>query len=364
MNCEKLTSLLNGLLIILILAIPSCSGSDPDDPGQNPPPPPPGGDVTITGISPGDHFWGDEITISGTGFSTTKEQNIVKFVSVFPSFGCSLNYTSDGGDIEIVSASATQIKIKVPVKIINDIPYCGPEKLAIEITVGDKKAKIENIQFYGGPYVDSFLYHWGWFDIPSVTRIDDSVMIAGGMRGFYARESPYWDKIRLSINGSNIPIKFRTVGLESGWAFFLPTEDFAELNCDKEPDDWGARYMDFEFSLEGTGKKSGVKKLYVQYLPNQTANCSNCPPVVSKTGGGGAAWEVTGKNMYYTKVRFSPLNCGGPSQDVDLSPPPSFGNMTSFSIPLSILSANCSYSVTLVDPCDGGKNLGTVSISP
>ena len=362
MKRVKMIPLLNIVAIVSIAMIVSCSdsGSDPD---PNPPPPPPGGDVTITSVSDGDNFWGEELTITGTGFSTTKENNIVKFLSVQPPVSCTLNYTSAGGDIEIISATATQIKIKIPVKIINDIPYCGPEKASIEVTVGDKKAKIDNVQFYGLPYVDSFLYHYGWFDIPSVTRIGDSVMIAGGMRGAYARDSKYWDDIRLTINSQEIPIKFRSIGLESGWSFFMDVKDFGEVNCDTDPDDWGAREMEFEFSIAGTGKKSGKKKLFVQYLPTQSAQCVNCPQLASKTGDD-VVWEIEGSNIYAHEVRYASTNCGGPEQHVGLSPVPHFSDHTAFTIPVSMLSANCSYSITLMDACGGGQLMGFVTITP
>lgn len=363
MNHNKLISLLNGVVIVLMATAVSCSDSG-SDPNPNPPPPPGGnGDVTISSVSDDDHFWGDELTITGTGFSTTKENNIVKFLSVMPPVSCSLNYTSSGGDIEIISATSTQIKIKVPVKILAEIPYCGPEKATIEVTVGDKKAKIENVQFFGLPYVESFLYHYGWFDIPSVTRIGDSVMIGGGMRGAYARDSKYWDDIKLTINSKNVPIKFRSVGLESGWSFYMDTKEFGEINCSTEPDDWGAREMDFEFSIEGTGKKSGKKKLFVKYLPSQSAYCDECPTTVSKTGGG-ISWKIKGKDIFYHIVRYSPTNCGGPAQDVNLSPVPHFEDAVQFTIPVSILASGCSYSVSLVDPCGGTQLLNTVNITP
>ena len=62
------------------------------------------GRLTITDI-PNGVFWGDELTIDGTGFSTVKEENIVKFLKL-PRLSCMMQYTSvTGGDIEIISAT-------------------------------------------------------------------------------------------------------------------------------------------------------------------------------------------------------------------------------------------------------------------
>jgi hypothetical protein len=346
----------------------SCSdGDDPDqNPGPNPPPPPPGGDVTITSTSGGDLFWGEEMTITGTGFSATKEENIVKFANVDPPIsgaGCSLKYTSVEGDIEIVSASATQIKIKVPAKrnTFGDVS-CGPRKANIEVTVGGKSATSEEVEFAPLPYIGGFLYHYGWFDVPSVTRIGDSVMISGGLIATPPKTTKYWDKVRLSINGDNMPIKFRTIGLESGWAFYLSVEEFAEVNCSEEPDGWGAREMEFMFSIDGTDK-SASRMLYVQYLPAQVTSCDVCPSPLSKIAGGNPEWIIRGQNMNWTEVRFSPIEpCSGASQGMSITGTP-WTDEIKFTVPLSILTGTCAYTVHLANSCQT-TYIGDIGIDP
>ena len=338
---------------LTMLMIISCS-EDSDDPLQNQNQninnnTSAGGPVTITDI-PGGVFWGDELTINGTGFSTVKEENIVKFLKL-PPLSCMMQYTSaTGGDIEIISATATQLKIKVPLKLIQGNPACGPLRADIEISVKDKKDTYEGVTFGPLPYIGNFIYHYGWFDVPNVTRIGDSVMLRGGLLATGPNGSEYWDDVRLSIDGKNIPIKFRSVGLESGWSFFLPVKDFAEMNCSEEPDGWGAREMDFKFYIQGT-EKSASRKLFVKYLPNQGASCFSCQPTVSLASDETPEWVIHGQNMNYSEARFAPTACGGPSQGMAISS----GQWTDeikFEIPLSILAAGCNYNVYLANKCD------------
>ncbi|HEY5749749.1 MAG TPA: hypothetical protein VIU12_26955 [Chryseolinea sp.] len=356
-GCKKLIC---AAITLFMAAAMSCS-DDPED--QNnptpPPPPPPGGsDVTITDVSGGHMFWGDEMVVTGTGFSTVKEENIVRLTGVFPSASfCNLNYTSaSGGVIEIVSATATQLKIKIPVKLnVNGDPVCGPEEATVEVTVSDKKATKPGVKFNALPWIGDFNYHYGWFDYPSVTRIGDSVMIAGGMLGYRSRESELWDDITLHINGSQTAAKYRTIGLESGWAFYLPTKDYGEINCSEDPNGWAAREMRFTLSVAG---KSVSNDLFVQYLPEQSASCQDCPTTESALNPVDPKWIITGTNMYYSELRFVPTQpCGGSSQGVTLNKE-TFDDEITVQIPLSILEPGCSYNVFLVDPCQNSNLIG------
>jgi hypothetical protein len=341
-----LFALFAGMLVV------SCSDDSGDqDPGPNPPPPPSGGNVTVTSIGAGDLFWGEEMTINGTGFSTVKEENIVKFTDVEPptyAGGCDLKYSSVQGDIEIVSASATQLKIKVPLKQTGTgNPICGPRQANLEVTVGGKVATFQGLEFAPLLVIGSFAYHYGWLDVPTVTRIGDSVMLSGGLLATPANSSKYWDKLRLSINGTDTPIKYRSIGLEHGWSFFLPVEDYAELNCSEDPDGWGAREMEFKFYLEGTNR-SVSKNLFVQYLPEQTASCDLCPsPITSQN----EEWVIKGKNMYFTEVLFSPISpCTGASQGMAIVHKP-WTDQIKFSVPTSLFAENCGYGVYLTNDC-------------
>ncbi len=75
--------------------------SNDGDPGDGNTPTPP----TITSIAPASGAVGDTVTITGTGFSTTKANNVVRFSS---------NTTGPAPQAEVVSATATQLVVKVP----------------------------------------------------------------------------------------------------------------------------------------------------------------------------------------------------------------------------------------------------------
>ena len=275
---------------------------------------------------------------------------------------CSLQYTSAaGGDIEIISATATQLKIKVPLRVIQGNPSCGPLRADIEVSVKDKKDTYEGVTFGPLPYIGTFNYHYGWFDVPDVARVGDSVMLRGGLLATGPNGSEYWDDVRLSIDGKNIPIKFRSVNLESGWAFLLPVKDYADMNCSEEPDGWGAREMEFKFSIQGTGK-SASRKLLVTYLPDRAASCFSCAAAVSLGSGETPEWVIHGLNMFYSEVRFFPASCGGPSQGMAIAS----GQWTDeirFEIPLSILAGGCAYNVYLTNQCDT-TYLSQINIMP
>src|SRR5215218_10659389 len=78
-----------------------------------------GSSFTITGASPEYLYWGDELTINGTGFSTNKADYNIRFITDLP--GCNM------GAFEIISATASQLKVKTPIGAFNNtITKCGP----------------------------------------------------------------------------------------------------------------------------------------------------------------------------------------------------------------------------------------------
>ena len=349
---------------VAVMIMVSCS-DDSDDPSQNPnnpPPPPGGGEVTVTSI-PNGVFWGDELTITGTGFSTAKEQNLVKFTKL-PPLSCSLQYTSaTGGDIEIVNATATQLTIKVPLRVTSQgDPVCGPHSANIEVTVNGKTGTYEGVTFGPLPYIGQFNYHYGWFDVPKVTRVGDSVMLRGGLLATGPNDSEYWDKLRLSVDGQSVPIKFRSIALESGWAFFLPVKDFASRSCSDEPDGWAAKEMDFTFHILGTSKKAS-RKLFVQHWPEVIAQCHDCPTTISVSNPIPQYWKIRGKNMSYSEVRFAPINATNTASQSIAVPSSPWAEEIEFQIPISILTADYQFSVSLVNECFA-TSLGTLTLVP
>jgi|GEM_PF-1510892 len=102
-------------LIIGSLSAALVSCKDDDGPGEPDPTP----KITITDISPLTARAGDTVRITGTGFSTTPSQNTVLFNQ------------SLSASAQVISAAATELKVKIPVAAPN-----GP----IKVTVGEESA--------------------------------------------------------------------------------------------------------------------------------------------------------------------------------------------------------------------------------
>jgi hypothetical protein len=353
--------ILKSLKFVMLAVVIACSGNSDDDPN----PPGPSGELKISSVEDWP-MWGQTLTIHGSGFSPTASDNIVRFPNYYPGW-CEVDYTTEeGGDMQIVSASATELKVTIPMEEQN-FGDCGPEYATIEVEVKGKTAKIENVKFVGPPQVNRFEYHWGWWDMPTITKIGDSVLLGGGLQGGYADESPYWNKLRLSVDGKAVPIKYRKVSNSTyGWALILPTSEFGEVNCDDGELGWNERLMTFKFFIEGTDI-SDERKLNVQYLPDDVAVTNvEGPTSVSKSATLNPEWHVDGIDMYYDKVRFVPQGgCGGNvSHEVSVSPSVGFKTELFFGIPLVLLTEGCTYAVVLKDPCDGGKSIGSITINP
>src|SRR5688572_23639927 len=85
-------------IAILSVFIFSC-GSENNDPAP-PPPPPPAGELTLTGFSPTTGAAGTVVTLSGTNFSATPANNVVKF---------------NGTATTVTSATVTSLTVTAPV---------------------------------------------------------------------------------------------------------------------------------------------------------------------------------------------------------------------------------------------------------
>lgn len=358
-----------------IILFSGCSSDDepdpnnpnnPNDPGNNS-----GDKVTITGTSPEFTFWGDELTITGTGFSEVKDENVVTFVNSYPqAYG--LKLTSKDGDIEIVSASKTKLVIRVPY-IKDETPEVthtrGEEYAKIEVTVKNTKDTSDVVKFLGLPRVGNFEYHYGWYDIGGVTRSGDSVILNGGFYGLktgageaYHKQAGTYDKLRLRVDDIEVPIKYRKISNSiQGWALYLPSDKFSVVRCDEGSE--GDRDMLFEFYVLGTDKKSS-RLLSVTYLPSDEIKTVTGPMVVSKSAGGNPFWTVTGKDMYYHNARFVPKTCSGESTEIQVAAPGTINQEFTVGIPLSFLEEGCTYSIILVTPCDDFQQIGTVAIEP
>src|SRR5688500_18800509 len=100
---------------MLILA--ACSKPDndkDDDPGG-------GGNtdpVTISGTNPEFVFWGEPLTINGSGFSTVKADNFVWFKGI-NDCGTSLQDSTDWNKAEVLTATPDKLVVSVPFTTYN-----------------------------------------------------------------------------------------------------------------------------------------------------------------------------------------------------------------------------------------------------
>jgi hypothetical protein len=367
MNLNKKLLLLGISLTLLI----GCSNDDDDDPSN--PANPTGGKVTITGASPQYTFWGDELTITGTGFSTVKDENVINFVTSYPKTP-GLKLTSDGGDIEILSATATQIKIRVPylteTGLDGVIHSMGEEFARIEVSVKNEKDTSDQVKFIGLPRVGKFEYHYGWFDLGGIARSGDSVVIDGGFYGMlsgagelYPKEAGIFNKLRLRVNGIETPMKYRRItNSVKGWGIYLSASQFADIKCDDGSNGYGDRPMEFELYVLDTDKRA-TRTLNVTNLPEYAVTSSNGPEEISKSAGGNPFWTVEGQDMYFTKARFV-STCGSPTVEEEIATPGTINNDYQISIPLSLMVEQCGYTIHLITPCDEFELIGDVFIKP
>jgi hypothetical protein len=356
----------------LSVAFYSCSNDDDDDTG--PSNPPAGGKVKITGLSHEYIFWGEELTITGTGFSDIKAENIVTFVNSYPKTP-GMKLTSDAGDIEIISASPTSIKIKVPYQAepkSGTTIFRGEDFAQIEVAVKTEKDTSEQVKFIGLPRVGQFEYHYGWYDLGGVARSGDSVVIGGGFYGgllgageAHPKQAGVYDKLRLHVDGISVPMKWRQIFTSvSGFGIYLPSSEFSEMNCEDGDNGWGDRAMEFKFSVEGTDIEN-TRTLYVTYLPENSIISASGVEEVSKLAGGNPFWTVTGDDMYFSHAVFHPT-CGGgaTNAEVEIASPGTINSDYQITIPLSLMVENCVYTIYLKTPCDEVELIGDVWVKP
>jgi len=134
--------------IIILVNIPGCSRDPSNNPPPPPPPPPAANGPTITNFFPASGITGTQVVIDGTNFSSSAQDNIVKFNGVVAS---------------IITASSTQLTVTVP-----NTATTGN----ISVTVNNKSAiSIPYFIVLGPPTITSFA--------PTNGRPGDQVIITG-----------------------------------------------------------------------------------------------------------------------------------------------------------------------------------------
>ena len=316
----------------------------------------------ITGTSPEYVFWGDEVTINGTGFSTDKSQYSL-------SYGSGSNSSCPGGnDFQVISASATQLKVKLPLgKYTSSHRKCGPAYDVIIVTMNGKKDTTDLVKHIGWPNIGGVCTHFGQWAGDYLIPGDSTALNVSGATGIYAGVNNSNTNASLTVDGKNIPIGWRnysicTFGL--GGTITLDAEVFGELKCAGDPD-WnnGQRKLLFKLFNPGT-ERFDTASYFVHWLPRMTYGGAAGPATVSISAGGFPQWTINGRYMYYQKARFVPVNCTGTPQEVAINHNGKFYNSGTFPIPLSVLSADCSYQIFLVTHCGTLRLIGDIKINP
>lgn len=319
------------------------------------------GDFKITGTSPEHVFWGDDITISGTGFSTNAAHYSFKFLSGDPCI--------DSFKTQLFGASATQLKIKAPIgQYISGIP-CGPSSLTVVVTNGGKSDTTDNIKMVGWPRIIDVCSHYGGFAGNYFTPGDSAVLTLEGATGWYATVDNYHKNVKLRIGNDDVPFNWESFtsscGIAGGAKINLDVAKYAERKCPGDPG-WnnGWRLLPFTAYVPGTNRMV-TKDILVNWQPTDRYYNFSGPTTVSKSAGGPIQqWTINGRNMFFEKVRFASLNCNVTPQEMTISSGNGFYNTITFDIPLSVLSANCMYNVSLITRCGDVQGVGNIQIVP
>ena len=175
-------------------------------------------------------------------------------------------------------------------------------------------------------------------------------------------------KMKLTVDGISVPIVPRK-GISGctggGFTFILDPNTFGEVKCTPIDPYWGGtgKKRSFKLSIDGVTMHQYARERFVFSLPRPEVTAATGPASVSKLAGGNPTWTVTGRNMYYNKVRFLSTGCG-PTVETQTTCGNSFCKDLSFSIPLILLNENCTYNIWLVSDCGATKNIGQIKINP
>ena len=347
--------ILKSSLVLLLFFLLACKKQT----NNNTPPGGSGGDLSISSASPEYTFWGDELTINGTGFSTKKTDNFV-WVDGISSCGSASKDSNGWKKAEVVSATATQLKIKIPYALLNqpqgDRP-CGNDNGVVRITVNGKFAYY-GIKMLAIPTVGSFVNTAS----PNAVRPGIDAIIDASLG--YLKIAGYADKIKISAGGTHLSIQEYATQTINGFRFTLPPAQFVQMICSPIDGTYGepGRQLPFKISVEGTNKES-TTNFFVYNLHNNY-NANNAGSLTfSKTGSGpNAQFTVAGLNMFFNKAKF--IGTGGcGSATIDIPPCIACSELT-IVVPLFSLNAGCSYTVQVEDACGRTKSVATVAITP
>jgi hypothetical protein len=358
---------------VLLCGLVGCAEEqDPNNPNNNNPNNPnnpnPTVSVEITQTSPEFTFWGDELTLTGKGFSTKLEDNFVWVKNETAALGtCTSGNTNDRNDstgwrkATVLKATSTSLTIKVPYKTASETSNnraCGAINPNISVTVNGKTAVSDKVKLLGIPYIFDICYTNSGFKgagmIPG-KALENQISIPGV--GLYGAASGIDEKMKLLVKGVYLPLtKVESTGptnCASSYKFVIPLE-FADGNCSTPDPVLTGRFanmMDFVAVIEGTTKASEKLTYPVSSFPDRIIKTfSQKSFSYSAAGTPEIVVEGTGLN-WYKEARFSSTS----SQNcpvATIGPVPSGdGTRLTVMIPLAQMVVGCTYTLTLVDVC-------------
>lgn len=370
--------------IFLIGLVGCAEEQNPGNPNTNNPTNPtnpnPTASVEISATSPEFTFWGDELTLTGKGFSTKLEDNFVWVKNETASLGtCTSGNPNDRNDstgwrkATVLKATSTSLTIKVPYKTASENSNnraCGAINPNISVTVNGKTAVSDKVKLLGIPYIADVCYtNSGWKGAGMIPgkEVENQISIPGV--GLYGDDAGVEEKMKLLVNGVFLPLtKVVSTGptnCSSSYKFVIPL-DFADGSCATPDPVLTGRFsnmMDFVAVIEGTTKASEKLTYPVMSFPDRTIKTfAQKSFSYSAAGTPEIVLEGTGLN-WYQEARFSSLNSQS-CPTATIGPVPSGdGTRLTVMIPLAQMVVGCTYTLTLVDVCGRISNqVGSVII--
>lgn len=370
--------LLFGTVIGLCLGLlMGCSEEqDPDAGNNNPNNPQVPVVVEVSATTPEFIFWGDELTLTGKGFSSKPEDNFVWLKNETAAFGScpSDNRTDSTGwrKATVLRASPTSLTIRVPYKAASEATNnraCGVIDPAISVTVNGKTAVSSKVKLLGIPHIREICYTNSGFKGAGIIpgkELENQISIPG--IGIYGASSGIDEKLKLLVNGVLLPLtKVESSGptnCASSYKFVIPI-DFANGSCSTTDPILTGRFaniMDFVAVIDGTTKSSEKFSYPVASFPDRIFSTFT-QRAFSYSAAGNPQIVLEGKGLnWYSEARFSGTTGGCTLATIGPVSSES-GTKLTIAIPLAQMQVGCTYSLTLVDVCGRVSNqVGQVSI--
>lgn len=371
--CNALKNRWKTLLVLsmVLTAMAGCStvtdsGEDEDDTT-----PPVTTKLEITETSPEYVFWGDNLTITGTGFSTKAEDNYVWLRDARFRMGvCETGNDSTGWQrASVLNATPTSLTIRVPyvpaTQNSNGKP-CGVYDPRISVTVAGKTVVSSKVKLIGLPVIDQICYSnsgWQFSGLVPGKELNNMISITG--LGIYANNAGMSDKMNMSIGTHTIDLErvdppLQTCG--SGYTFVVPIE-LASGECTPDPIRTGTFAKNEIFVAKVEDKVSPPFSYPIRSFPDRSVN-GFTEKQFSWSAAGNPEIVLTGKNMQsYTTALFNTVSSAS-CTPASIAPVPRGDDMV-VGIPLALMNVGCVYQLILRDHCGSSTGqLGSVRITP